>query len=229
MGRGVLAVSAMLAVLAWWSGTADAIPPPPTAPQCAAARAHREFPPVIRLDPQAGAVRVFAMQLKQELRHVVSYDSYRTKIECMIRDYVVPNLARGEPNLVVFNEDVGLATIATGSRGAAARAIAENPVARPSCEPEGVPCGIVAALGALDAGYSRQLAYYRARFPGLHPLSGVFVAAADTFARGFMQTFSDMAKRYGVYMLGSNDQAPFRESIDPADIDALADPDLPRP
>ena len=51
----------------------------------------------------------------------------------------------------------------------------------------------------------------------------------DTFARGFMQTFSDMARRYGVYVLGSNSQAPFRESTDPADVDALADPDLPRP
>ena len=160
---------------------------------------------------------------------MVSYDSYRTKIECMIRDYVVPNLARGEPNLVVFNEDVGLATIATGSRGAAARAIAGNPVATPSCESEGLPCGTLAALGAVEAGYSKQLAYYRARFPSMHPLSGAFVAATDTFARGFMQTFSDMARRYGVYVLGSNSQAPFRESTDPRDIDALADPDLPRP
>jgi hypothetical protein len=223
---GVCAVAVALAAAVTLLAPGGAAAAQAPAPDCAATRAHRELAAVVRLDPKPGAVRVFAMQLKQELRHVVTYDSYRTKIECMIRDYVVPNLARGEPNLVVFNEDVGLATIATGSRGAGARAIAG---ARPSCEPEGVPCGVVAALGALDAGYSRQLAYYRARFPQLHPLSGVFVAATDTFARGFMQTFSDMARRYGVYILGSNDQAPFRESTDPSDIDALADPDLPRP
>jgi hypothetical protein len=60
-------------------------------------------------------------------------------------------------------------------------------------------------------------------------VSGVFVAATDTFARGWMQTFSDIARRYGVYILGSNDQALFHESTAPADIDAFADPDAPRP
>ena len=44
-----------------------------------------------------------------------------------------------------------------------------------------------------------------------------------------MQVFSDMARRYGVYMLGSNDQAPFRESRDSAEIDTFRDPDLPKP
>ena len=39
-------------------------------------------------------LRVFAMQFKQDLRHVVTYGSFRTKIECMIREYVVPRLAR---------------------------------------------------------------------------------------------------------------------------------------
>jgi hypothetical protein len=88
---------------------------------------------------------------------------------------------------------------------------------------------VAAALGALNQGYSRELAYYRSRFPGLSPVSGIFVAATDTFARGFMSTFSDMARRYGVYIAGSNDQASFEETSDPVAIDALADPDLPRP
>ena len=210
--------------------TADPpIPPPPSPSQCAELRAHRELPPITALDPRPGAVRVFAMQFKQEVRHVVTYASYRAKIECSIRDDVVPRLARGEANVVAFNEDVGLATIATGSRGAAAREIAGNPTFRPSCESQGIPCGVAAALAALDEVYARQLAFYRARFPGLSPVSGVFVAATDTFARGFMQTFSDMARRYGIYILGSNDQPAFTESTDPADITALADPDLPRP
>jgi hypothetical protein len=43
-----------------------------------------------------------------------------------------------------------------------------------------------------------------------------------------MQVFSDMARRYGVYILGSNTQAPFRESRDPSEITAFADPDLPQ-
>jgi hypothetical protein len=203
--------------------------PPPSAAQCAAARATRELPPAVSLDGRSGAVRVFAMQLKQEVRHVTTYAAYRTKIECMIRDYVVPRLAPGRVNVVVFDEDVATATLATGSRGAAARAIVESPAGTPSCEPVGVPCGTAAAIAALDAGYARQLAAYRARFPDLGAISGVFVAATDTFVRGFMQTFSDMARRYHVYILGSNSQARFRESSDPRDIDAFRDPDLPRP
>ena len=169
------------------------------------------------------------MQFKQEAHQVVSYDAYRTKLECMIRDDVAPRLARDRPNLVVFNEDTGLETIATGSRGLAARAIAANPAHEPSCETLGVPCGTLAAIGALDAGYAKQLAAYRARFPGLGPISGVFVAATDTFVRAFMQTFSEMARRYGVYIVASNTQARFRESTASTDIDTFMDPDLPRP
>ncbi|MDQ6915705.1 MAG: hypothetical protein M3155_07845 [Actinomycetota bacterium] len=174
-------------------------------------------------------MRVFAMQFKQEVRNVTTYAAFRTKIECLIREDVVPRLAAGRPNVVAFTEDVGLATLATGSRGQAARAIAQNPAGASSCEPQGLPCATAAALAAMDAGYGKELGVYRARFPTLSPVSGVFVAATDTFVRGFMQTFSDMARRYGVYILGSNDQAPFRESSDPADIAAFADPDLPRP
>src|SRR5436305_2619792 len=207
MGRRGAIAAAVGVLLAACAAPARALPPPPTDAQCAAVRAHRSASPVLALDPRPRAPRVFAMQYKQEVRNVVDYAAFRTKIECLIRTDVVPSLARGRPNVVAFNEDVGLATIATGSRGAAARAIAAHP---PSCESQGVPCGTLAALGALDAGYARELAYYRARFPQLSPVSGVFVAATDTFARGFMQTFSDLARRYGIYLLGPNDPAPFR-------------------
>jgi hypothetical protein len=44
-----------------------------------------------------------------------------------------------------------------------------------------------------------------------------------------MATFSDLARRYRIYLAASNDQAPFRETRDPAAIRALADPDHPRP
>ena len=63
----------------------------------------------------------------------------------------------------------------------------------------------------------------------MNALSSPFVAATDTFVRGFMQTFSDLARRYHVYILGSSDQAPFRFSRAHADIAALADPGAPRP
>jgi hypothetical protein len=205
------------------------IPPPPSESECAEARASRTVPSIRSLRPRPGAPRVFALQFKQEIRHVVSYASFRTKIECLIRERVVPRLAAGRPNVVALTEDVGLMTIATGSRGAAARATIGNPAGTPSCEGAGAPCATVVALGLVTAGYAEEIAVYRARFPDLNPVNAAFVAATDTFARGWMQTFSDMARRYGVYILGSNNQAPFRESSDPADIAALADPDEPRP
>ena len=61
------------------------------------------------------------------------------------------------------------------------------------------------------------------------PIERGFIAPTDTFARGWMQVFSDMARRYGIYIVGSNNQAPFRESRDPSEIAAFADPDLPEP
>ena len=206
------------------------IPPPPSPSDCRQVRAGLRAPPIEAYSPAPGAPRVFAMQFMQELRHVRSYASFRTKIECTIREYVVPRMARGRSNLVAFNEDVGLMTIATGSRGSGARALFEEPARGPSCEPQGVPCGVLLALGAVTASYGGPLAAYLGRFaPALQPLSAAFVSATDTFARGWMQVFSDMARRYGVYILGSNNQAPFRESFDPSEIAAFADPDQPRP
>jgi hypothetical protein len=238
-GRAVLLVSAVWLVMAGallgsahvaGARAADApVPPPPTAAQCAAVRAPRHVPALASYDPAPGYVRVFAMQYKQELANVETYASFRTKIECLIREYVLPHLAPGRPNIVAFNEEIGLMTLATGSRGAQARMLFANQGPHPSCESQGAPCGTVAAFGAVSASYSRPLAYYRARYPGLPPIAGTFVAATDTFVRGFMQTFSDLARRYGIYILGSNSQAPFRQSSDPTDVAALADPDYPPP
>ena len=199
-------------------------PAPPSEAECREAAASRTAPAIENLAPAKRAPRVFAIQFKQEIRNVTTYERFRTKIECLIRTYVVPNLARGRPNIVALNEDVGLLTMATGRRGATARALFAEPGRGPSCEPQGIPCGVVAALAAIRVGYSDQLTLYTARFPEMPLIGGTFVAATDTFARGWMQTFSDLAKRYGVYMVGSNNQAPFRESRDPSEVELLADP-----
>ncbi len=200
----------------------------PTTAQCDAARAHRQAPAIQAYDPHPGAPRVFAMQYKQDIRNVVTYEAYRTKIECLMREYVVPRLAHGRPNIVAFNEDVGLMTLAIGSRGAAARdAFARS--GGPGCESQGVPCTTLGALAAVTAAYSPQIAAYHARFPAMGSVSQAFVGATDTLVRAFMQTFSDLAREYGIYIVGSSDQAPFTQSSDPADIAAFSDPDGPRP
>jgi glycerophosphoryl diester phosphodiesterase len=208
---------------------APAMPGPPTKSQCRRTKARLHTRPIKNLEPKKGSPRVFAMQFKQEVRHVTTYGAFRKKIECMIREYVVPHLARHRPNVVAFNEDVGLMTLGTGSRGAVARQTIGHPDRVPSCEGKPAPCVAALALGQITAAYSSEVAAYRTRFPDMGGVAQSFVAPTDTFARGWMQTFSDMARRYHIYIVGSNMQAPFRESRDPSEIQTFRDPDIPRP
>jgi glycerophosphoryl diester phosphodiesterase len=210
-------------------GPRPRIPPPPPAHECRSIRPATHLAPQVSRDPAPGALRVFAMQYKQELANVASYSAFRTKIECLVREYVIPRLALGRPNLVAFTEDVGLATIATGSRGQAARDLFGMPGGVPGCEGQPPPCGAATGLLTINAAYAEPNGAYRSRFPEMGPIEQAFIAPSDTFARGWMQVFSDMARRYGIYIVGSNNQAPFRESRDPSEIAAFADPDLPEP
>jgi len=58
-------------------------------------------------------------------------------------------------------------------------------------------------------------------------ISQAFVGATDTLVRGFMGTFSLLAKRYGIYILGSTNVPPFVQSSNPLDVTTFRDPDLP--
>jgi glycerophosphoryl diester phosphodiesterase len=216
-------------VLARTAPRAAPMPPPPSRAACRATNASLHTPPIKSLDPAKGAPRVFAMQFKQDVANVATYGTFRTKIECMIRKYVVPHLAKNRPNVVAFNEDVGLMTLGTGSRGREARRTIRRPDSVQSCQGKPAPCVAAVALTQVTAAYDRQVAAYRARFPDMGALEQGFVAPTDTFARGWMQTFSDMARRYGIYIVGSNTQAPFRESRDPSEIRTFADPDVADP
>ena len=200
----------------------------PSRSACRATRAGSTAPPLRSFSSRPGGVRVFAMQFKQEARHVTSYASFRRKIECMVREYVLPHRSRRVPNVVAFNEDVGLLTPGIGSRGARARATAA-PGGAPQCAGQDL-CATIATLTALDSGYTREIGFYRARFgAGVKDNSAALLGATDTSVRAWVRTFSDLARRYRVYILGSSALPPFRESTDPAEIDALRDPDLPRP
>ena len=218
----------LVAVLAGLCGTAASGPSGVAAPgagPCAGFAAHRSLPAIRALDPMPQAPRIFAIQYKQEARNVVSYSSFRTKIECMLRSYVLPYRARDRPNVVVFNEDIGLATLGTGSRGAAARRLFTG-----FCPGHGQPCGSLGALTLIDAAYHGPLSAYQARFGALTALGKGFVAGTDTVVRSFMGTFSTLAKRYNLYLIGSGDVPPFTQSSAPSDLAAFADPDLrPRP
>jgi hypothetical protein len=170
-----------------------------------------------------GDVRVFAVQYRQDLAYVSSYETYRHKMECLLLDYVVPSLSPTVPNLVVFNEDIGLATLGIGTRGLGARTIAAMPVK----DPQNL-LGAIAAFAAVGASYAPQIAYYALHEPMTSAQRLIVAAATDTMVRAFMQTFSDLARRYGVYIVASNNQPEFREVrvADRPETAVLVDPDL---
>ncbi|HET8977990.1 MAG TPA: hypothetical protein VFN87_07520 [Solirubrobacteraceae bacterium] len=178
--------------------------------------------PAIAADPRPHALRVFAIQFEQRPAAMVSAAAYRRAIGCALAREVLPHLARGRPNLVVFDEDVGLETMAIGPRGAAARALLRS--RRYGCGATSL-CPTLTTLNAIDTGYRRALRYLQPRFPGLGAEIGRgFVAATDEFVRVFMTTMAQAALRYRIYVIASNTQAPFRLTRSRAAVAALADP-----
>jgi hypothetical protein len=197
------------------------------APRAAAARpapcAHFGRP-ALALDPRPHALRVFAIQLMQRPAQIRDAAAFRAAVDCALRLEVAPHLARGRANLVVFDEDAGLEALGAGPRAAGARRLLAAGVS--GCT--AFPCATVAVLGALNRGYARALRYLKARFPPLSTELGMsFVAATDTFVRVFMSTMAAEARRYGIYIVASNTQAPFALTRDPAAVAALRDPATP--
>ena len=175
---------------------------------CAQLAAHRSLPGdrVLRSAARGAADLRHAVQAGPALRDAHTA-RFRAKIDCLLRGYVLPHLARHRPNVVVFNEDIGLATLATGSRGGAgARPVhaarrdrlraARRPVRDARRARGGDRC--------LRRSRSRPITCASRRSGGL---GQGFVAATDTIVRSFMGTFSALAKRYGIYMVGSADVA----------------------
>jgi hypothetical protein len=180
--------------------------------------------PAVAADPRPHALRVFAVQFEQSPAEIATAADYGRAIDCALRREVLPHLAGGRPNVVVFDEDIGLETIAVGPRGAAARALLRR---GDGCT--GALCLTLDTLGEINAGYGRALTYLQRRFPGLSgQLGRGFVAATDTFVRVFMTTMAREARRYHLYVVASNTQAPFRLTRGRAAVAALHDPATPR-
>lgn len=183
--------------------------------------------PALAADPHPHALRVFAIQFEQHPALMATASDYAHAIHCALATEVLPHLARGRANLVVFDEDVGLETLAIGPRGAAARALLRS--GDPACHGVSL-CPTLDTLTALNTGYQPALSYLRTRFPRLSTeLGQAFVAATDETVRVFMTTMARAARRYGIYVIASSTLAPFRVDAGRAAIDAFADPGAPRP
>ncbi len=210
-GLRVIAVAAALVVAA--------VAAPATARTPGAACAHWGRP-ALALRPQVGALRVFAIQLRQDPAAMTDAAAFARAIGCAIAREVLPHLARNRPNLVVFDEDTGLEALATGPRGSAARSLLRTGV--PACRGQAFPCATLATLAALDRAYARPLRYLEHRFPGLaRELGRSFVAAADVFGRVFMTTMAATARRDGIYIVASNTQPPLALTRNRAAVAAL--------
>lgn len=205
------------------SGTTGALPTRdrPDAATCRALRPP-EWQPTIGHGDRRGTLRVFGIQYKLAIEHVRSYRTFRTAMRCLMEDFVVPHLDPRKPTLVVFPEDVGLATLAVGERGALVRERATSPLRAPAGDE--APLSAAAALAELNAAYAPQVAAYQQRFGPIDPRKELFVAATDTFARAFSRTFADIARDYGVYVVASNNQARYRATRDPLEVELFADP-----
>jgi hypothetical protein len=89
-------------------------------------------------------------------------------------------------------------------------------------------CLTQATLDHINTGYRRALTYLQERYPKLSAKFGRgFVAATDTFVRVFMTTMATEARRYHLYIVASNTQAPFALTRNRAAVAALRDRGAP--
>lgn len=183
------------------------------------------FEPATGTTSPHGDLRVIGIQYDQQVSSVVSYAAFRHAMTCLVREFVVPHERFGEPTLVVFDEDIGLMTLATGARGATVRAQQTSALRAPAGDSE--PVGAAVALAELNAAYAPQVAAYQAMFGPIDPRKEVLVAATDTFVRAFDITFSNLARRFGIYVVASNNQATYRETHAPLLVKTFGDPAIP--
>jgi hypothetical protein len=232
----VIAVASICGIPAPWTvtGAANAIiqrnagdvatPAHPDAATCAKILTGDTTPPIGHADT-AGTLRVIGIQYRMDINHVTSYGAYRNAMRCLMERYVVPFEKPGVPTLVVFPEDIGLETVAIGQRGEAARIQSRSFLRAPAGDSG--TAGIGTALLGLNVAYAPQITAYQLKFGGVDPRKEVLLAATDTFVRAFSTTFSDIAHDYGVYVVAANNQAPYRETHNLAEVALYGDPTVP--
>jgi hypothetical protein len=160
----------------------------------------------------AKRVRVFAVGPKLDLTWVDTRTHYHDKLFALFdrarRTPGAPAIQRGADDvashllgptdrarpvatardLVTLPEDIGLMSVFTGSKGAAARRASS----------------ITESIAAVLAGYAPEVAFYAARHPALAlrnpPTRLLALALTDVFGRVAVETFAELADRYDVYL-----------------------------
>lgn len=177
--------------------------------------------PVSGHDDPEGGLRVFAIQYRLDLAHAQSIESYRNAMRTLMDELVVPQQVPGRPTLVVYPEAVGLPTLGIGSRGEGLRALADLPIEPPV---DDMPLTLLTGLAALVEASQDRIDAYVGRFGEFDMRTAIYLAATDTAARAFSQTFSDIATDYGVWVVAGNYQTPYVETRNTDEIAAFGTP-----
>ena len=159
---------------------------------------------------QAKTVRVHTVGPRFEKSWVDSREHYAAKLDGMMA--TLPRLGR-DRDLVVLPEDLGLMAAFSGERGATARQSDT----------------LIGAVATLLGTYGPQIAYYQQKYPSLAergiPTRALALALTDTFGRVAVETFSELADRYDVWLeAGVNMARDWRRTTDPAAVAALGEP-----
>ena len=140
---------------------------------------------------------------------------------------VASHLRKDGNNFVALPEDLGLMAAFTGSQGAPARSAKD----------------VVGAVVALLDTYGPQMSYYQAKYPSLAsrplPTRTLALALTDAFGRVAVETYSELAARYHVWLeAGVNMAQDWQvvctaaragcDEVDPAKVAALRSPDEPQ-
>jgi hypothetical protein len=188
----------------------------------------------------AKRVRVFAVGPRFSLDWVDTAAHFHDKLFALAdarrRGPGAPTVARGAGDvashltghdLVAFPEDLGLMAAFTGSKG----------------EPARKADSLVGAVVGLLGSYAPQIDYYTARFPALAdrpppPTRALALALTDTYGRTAIETYSELASTYHVWLeAGVNmaqdwqkvctAQAPGCDEVNPDKVALLRSPDEP--
>jgi len=149
--------------------------------------------------PSQKTVRFFAFGHKFTLKDVETEESYFQSY-VKFAELAKPYISKRYENVFVFEEHAGLPLLFFGKRGKSARENASNSFA---------------AAALLQNQFQNAASYYISKFPEISTFLArqLFLAATDTLWRVFFDTFSKIAKYYGVWVVScQNSPYPYGKS-----------------
>ncbi len=150
--------------------------------------------------PPQKTVRFFAFGHKFSLKDFETEESYFQSYAKFV-ELAKPYISKKYENVFVFEEHAGLPLLFFGKRGKNARENASN--------------SNQAAI-FLSLEFQNASSYYVSKFPEISTLLArqLFLAATDTLWRVFFDTFSKIAKDYGVWVVScQNSPYPYLEKV----------------